>query len=222
MSDTASGAPAADARPHAATAVITTEKLKAFAPSARDDLLAPLAAAFESRLPAAGIDTLLRRAHFLAQVAVESGGFHRLEENLHYSAGRIAAVWPRLTGRAAALAGNPEALANAAYAGRNGNRDEASADGWRYRGRGLIQLTGRANYLAAGDALGIPLIDYPDTAAEPETAVCIALWFWNARHCNGPADHDDADAVTRLINGPGMAAAAERRALVAKAKTIFV
>jgi putative chitinase len=205
-----------------ATATITAEKLKAFAPSARDDLLVPLATAFESRLPAAGIDTLLRRAHFLAQIAVESGGFRQMEENLHYSAARIAAVWPRLSGRAAALASNPAALANAAYASRLGNGDEASGDGWRYRGRGLIQLTGRANYHAAGGALDLALVERPEAAAEPDAAVCIALWFWNARHCNGPADRDDADAVTRLINGPGMAAAAKRRALVAKAKTIFI
>ncbi|HEY3778785.1 MAG TPA: hypothetical protein VGL35_12075 [Rhizomicrobium sp.] len=147
------------------------------------------------QFPCAGIDSPLRAAHFLAQASYETRNFTRLCENLDYSARRIAQVWPRLAARAAALAGNAEALANAAYANRDGNRDEASGDGWRFRGRGLFMLTGRANYAAFG------YVENLDCLAEPDGAVESAVAFWTARDINSAADEDDIERVTRLVSG---------------------
>jgi putative chitinase len=147
------------------------------------------------QLPAARIDTPLRMAHFLAQGLYETLCLRRLAENLNYSAARIGKVWPRLASRAALLADNPEALANAAYASRNGNGDEASGDGWRFRGRGLFMLTGRNNYASAA------ALEYPDRLETPEFAVSSAITFWNGLDMNEVADADDISRVTLLVNG---------------------
>jgi putative chitinase len=182
------------------------------------DVLAPV---LDAEMARWGVDTLLRRAHFLGQACWESAYFSRLEENLHYThSAAIAAVWPRLAERADDLVGNPVALANAAYAGANGNGDEASGDGWRYRGRGLFGLTGRGNYLAAGKALGLDLEAGPDQAAEPHNAVLTALWFWKWRGCSELADTKDGYLVTRRING-GVNGVQQREALTNQALTIF-
>jgi putative chitinase len=167
-----------------------------------------------------GVTTPLRVAHLMAQLCYESDGFQRIIENLNYSAERIAAVWPRLAPRAAALAHNPQALANAAYGSILGNGDEASGDGFRFRGRGLIELTGRDNYRARGVALGIDLVGGPDQAADPEIASRIALSFWQSHGCNEAADSDDVTAVTHRIN-PALMGLNAREALTARAKTIF-
>ncbi|MHA5526101.1 glycoside hydrolase family 19 protein, partial [Pseudomonas aeruginosa] len=125
-----------------------------------------------------GITSPVRAAAFLAQVGHESGQLTRLVENLNYSARGLAATWPsRYLGAdgqpnalAQRLARNPRAIANNAYASRNGNGDEASGDGWRYRGRGLLQITGRSNYRAAGTGLGQPLEQEPELLEQPEWA----------------------------------------------------
>lgn len=176
------------------------------------EALAPL---LDERMPAYGIITMLGRAHFMAQACWESSQFRRFDENLTYTAERIAHVWPRLAPRAFELAGKSQALANAAYAMKNGNADEASGDGWRFHGRGMFQLTGRANYTAAGYA------GTPEAVAAPIGAVTSALWFWKVRGCNDAANNDDAEAVTRLINGPACEGLAQRRELTETAKPIF-
>lgn len=182
-----------------------------------------LASALEVTAPQFDVNTVARRAAFMGQCAVESVGFTRLEENLGYShADRIAAVWPRLASRAAELAGKPAGLANAAYAGKNGNGDEASGDGWRFRGRGLIQITGRANYARACAAAGVDLLADPDKAKDPAVAVRIALWFWQSHGCNELAEAGRVDAITRTINGSAMEQANVRQALTDRAKSIFV
>lgn len=162
-----------------------------------------------------GITTPARMAGFIAQAAHESSGFARLEENLHYSRPeRIMQVWPtRVPSIADALPliRNPEALANRVYANRNGNADESSGDGWRYRGRGLFQLTGRANYMAAGDALGVDLKGHPERVGEAAMAAMTSGWFWAANGCNELADTSQIDAMTRKINGRAMLGAEERR-----------
>lgn len=163
----------------------------------------------------------IERAHLLAQLAHESAGFARLEENLNYSARRIGQVWPRLAGRAEALAYKPVLLANAAYAGRNGNGDEASGDGWRYRGRGLIQITGKSNYRLSGEALKLPLLAEPDIAAEPKTAVLVALEYWRRSGCGAAARDGNIERVTLLINGRAMAGLDDRRRLTARAKELL-
>lgn len=157
-----------------------------------------------------------RVAHWLAQLGHESGGFTRLEENLRYTTpGRICAVWPSRFATEAAAApfvNNPEGLASVVYAARNGNGGVASGDGWRFRGRGLIQLTGRANYRAAGAALNIPLESEPDRAAERWTAALVAGWFWWNAGLNREADRgpDGLEQITRRING-GRHGLADRR-----------
>jgi putative chitinase len=150
-------------------------------------------------------------AAFLAQCSHESAQFTRLEENLYYSTpARISTVWPRLASRARSLAGNPRALANAAYANRNGNGDEGSDDGWLYRGGGLIQLTGRANYRQRG------FEDHPETVRRAPGACVTAVGYWTENKLNALADNGDFDGITRRVNGKAMAGAADRRKLHAK------
>lgn len=161
------------------------------------------------------INTPAREASWVSQCHHESGGFLRLEENLFYTtAERVRAMWPRRVsglGDAATLLRNPQALANRVYSNRNGNGDESSGDGWAYRGRGLLQLTGRANYLAAEAALGQPYKTQPDLVLQPMHAALTAAWFFVAGGCLRLADAGDVDGVTRLINGPAMAGAEARR-----------
>lgn len=150
------------------------------------------------------IDTPQRQAMFLAQLAHESAELTRLEENLRYSPSRIMEVFPRHVSSwrdADALSKSPEKLANRVYASRYGNGDEASGDGYRYHGRGLIQLTFADNYRLAGSALHLPLLDKPDLLLQPEAAARSAAWFWFSHGCNQLADGGDFMAVTRRING---------------------
>lgn len=201
---------------------ITASRLAMLAPMASAVTAEAIAPILDMEAPKWGVTTLLRRAHFMAQICWESGHFARLQENLNYTTpARIAAVWPRLAGRAADLTGKPLALANAAYAGRNGNGNEASGDGWRFHGRGLLQITGRANYAACGRGLGLDLIADPDVLAAPSGAVRSALWFWQAHHCNDAADMDDCEAITSIINGPARDGLTQRRELVRLAMRIF-
>ncbi|MFN3370378.1 MAG: glycoside hydrolase family 19 protein [Sphingomonadaceae bacterium] len=160
------------------------------------------------------IVSLARAAAFLAQCHVESGRFTRTEENLRYSsAERLVAVFPsRIPTVAAAqpFLRNPEGLANHVYGGRLGNGPPASGDGWRFRGRGLKQLTGRANYQRAAAGLGRPYLADPDLVAQAPDAALTAAWFWQQAGCNALADAGDIDRITRAINGPARLAAAER------------
>ena len=165
-----------------------------------------------------GITTRARVAGFLAQCVTESAHFAALEEGLYYrSADRIRAVFVRLRGRdlndLTKLARNPRGLANAAYAHVNGNGDEASGDGWRYRGRGLFQLTGRGNYADASAGLARPYVEAPELVALPPDACLTAAWYWHNVHGNQLADSAQWDAITRAVNGPGMMKRAERRSL---------
>lgn len=150
------------------------------------------------------INTPDRQAMFLAQLAHESGELMRTEECLRYSPARIMEVFPRYVSSwrdADALSKSPEKLACRVYGGRMGNGDEASGDGYRYRGRGLIQLTGRDNYRLAGSALHLPLLDQPDQLTRPDVAVRSAAWFWFSHGCNQLADAGDFLGVTKRING---------------------
>ena len=202
---------------------ITSQRIQALCGSCDMKLAGAAAPLLEELREQFGVATPQRVAHLMAQLAYESANFTRLEENLNYSsAARIALVWPRLAKRAGVLVNNPEALANAAYANRCGNGDEASGDGWRFRGRGLIQLTFRDNYRARGAACGVDLVAEPDRAAEPEIAVVLALSFWKSRGCNAEADCGDVEEITRLINGSALRGLPERRALTRRAKKIFV
>ena len=151
-----------------------------------------------------GINTSARQAAFLAQVAHESARLSALEENLNYSAEALIKVFPRYfpTLRAAAsYARQPQKIASKVYANRLGNGDEASGEGWKYRGRGLIQITGADNYRACGNALGIDFIGSPEKLTLPRPAAFSAVWFWAHRNLNALADHGDMVAITKAING---------------------
>jgi putative chitinase len=139
---------------------------------------------------------------FLAQTAHESAKFQKFQEDLDYTASRLMEVFPKVFDKKTAkkYAHHPEAIANRAYAGVNGNGDEASGDGWNYRGRGFIHLTGKENYAKAGKAIGQPLLQHPEYAAKPEVAAQVALWFWDNRVASKTKDYSDTVTATKPIN----------------------
>lgn len=147
------------------------------------------------------IVTPIRRAHFIAQIGHESGSFARLVENLNYSAEGLLRTWPSRFDKATASAAarNPERIANIVYGGRMGNTDPG--DGWKYRGRGLIQLTGRENYRRAANATGLELLVHPELLEHTGEAATVAAWYWADRGLNPLADAGKLEAITRKING---------------------
>jgi putative chitinase len=151
------------------------------------------------------INTPLRAAHFLAQIAHESGGFRYVEENLNYSENALKSVFGKYfkdNALASDYARRPQKIANRVYANRMGNGSEGSGDGWRYRGRGLIQLTGKSNYTQYADARQVDVVQTPDlVATEPMLATDVAGWYWDSRALNRYADNDDIRAITKRING---------------------
>jgi putative chitinase len=154
-------------------------------------------------------------AAFLGQCAHESSGFRALEEDLRYSAVRLCQVWPSrfpTQEAAAACALQPEVLANRVYANRLGNGDEESGDGWRFRGRGLIQITGRAAYERFAKAMGMTVDRAVAHAATLAGAADSAAWFWTENDLNALATRWSIDLVTRKING-GLEGAVERNRL---------
>jgi len=159
--------------------------------------------AMEQCLPDYDINTPRRIAAFVAQCAHESGGFRFLTENLNYRAESLVKTWPKYfnTSNAGSYARNPQRIANRAYANRMGNGDEASGDGWRFCGRGLIQLTGRSNYQAFADSIETDINDIPDYLATFEGAVQSACWFWETNNLNKWADLGDIVTLTKRING---------------------
>ena len=171
----------------------------------------PLKAAMELH----AIDTPQKQAAFIAQAAYESAKFTRLEENLYYTTEKAAraAFGARVLPRLSELLRNPQAMANFAYANRNGNGDEASGTGWKYRGRGLFQLTGKRNYEAAANAIGRDYLNTPELVAQPSDACLTAAWYWQTNGCNEAMEAKDFDATTRIINGPAMLHAAQRKTL---------
>ena len=148
------------------------------------------------------INTLNRQACFIGQCMHESGGFKLLEENLHYSSGALMRTWPsRFPDQDTAdkFANNPQLIANKVYSGRMGNVEDG--DGWKYHGRGLIQLTGKDNYANCGSGLGVDLLSNPEWVATPEYASLSAGWFWNKKGLNELADVMDIETMTKRING---------------------
>ncbi len=196
--------------------LITAAQLKQIVPHVRVENVAKYIAHLNAKMQKASINTINRIAHFIAQLAHESASFNRIEESLYYSsAERLQAVFgrrkfPTLVS-AEPYVKNPEAAANFLYANKIGNGDEASGDGWKYRGRGLIQLTGRANYQECSDDIDIDLVSNPNWVAEqPEIAVTVATWYWTYRRINEVANEDDVKAVTRNIN-PALVGLNERK-----------
>ncbi len=155
-------------------------------------------------LPDYGIDTPQRVAAFVAQAAHESGNFTALHENLNYRAVTLRKVFSKYfptDEMAAQYAQQPERIANRVYANRMGNGPEESGDGFRYCGRGLIQLTGQQNYQNFADSIETPLEQIPDFLQTFEGAVQSACWFWENNNLNQYADTDDILTMTKRING---------------------
>jgi len=150
------------------------------------------------------ISTPVRQASFIGQCGHECANFKVLEENLNYRAETLMKLWksrfPTIE-IANEYARNPKKIANKVYSSRMGNRDEASGDGYRFRGRGCIQLTGHANYFHAGQACGEDFVMQPDLVATPKYAAMTAGWFWNTHKLNQFADRQDFTLMTKKING---------------------
>ena len=176
------------------------------------------------------INTPQRIAAFIAQTSHESGGYTMLSENLNYRAATLAACWPNRfavlgpdkkpkkengklvpTGVANSIAGKPELIANMVYSSRMGNGPAESGEGWKFRGRGLKQLTGKDNYTRCGQALELDLLSNPDLLLEPLPAARSAGWFWSANKLSEFADKGDLEGMTKRING-GLIGIAERKA----------
>ncbi len=154
--------------------------------------------------PEYDIDSPKRVAAFVAQCAHESGGFKFLKENLNYKAASLRRVFPKYfldDATAAQYANKPQMIANRVYANRMGNGDEASGDGWRYCGRGLIQLTGKNNYTFFAASLEMPVEEVPDYLETFEGAVQSACFFWEQNKLNQWADSGDILTLTKRING---------------------
>jgi putative chitinase len=189
--------------------------LQAAAPHLGAAEIAAWVAVMTDPLRHAEITTPRRVAAFVGQCAVESGGFRCLEENLNYSAGRLRQVWPQrfpTVDAANACAFKPEKLADQVYCNRLGNRDPESGDGWHFRGRGLIQVTGRANYERFAQAAGCDIEAAVQLAGTHAGAAQTAAWFWTANALNPLAESWRLDALTAKING-GSAGASERKRL---------
>lgn len=168
-------------------------------------------ASLNAAMQAGEINTPTRQAAFLAQLLVESDELRHTEEQLNYSPRRLREVWPHefpSDAAAAPFGHRAQALANRVYGARMGNRGVASGDGWRYRGRGLIQLTGRDHYASFARTSGLDVLADPDLLLLPDGAARSAAWFWQRRGLNALADHDaGADGaaafarICRLVNG---------------------
>jgi putative chitinase len=150
------------------------------------------------------ISNPFRQAAFIGQAAHESGNFKMLVENLNYRAETLMKVWPKRFPTlefAKQYERDPKKIANSVYANRMGNRDEASGDGFRFRGRGLFQTTGHAGYYHAGQALGEDFVMQPDLVATPQYAALTAGFFWSTHKLNQYADSRDYRTMTKKING---------------------
>ena len=181
--------------------------------------LEPLNAAFAKY----DISTPARQAFFVGQCAHESNNFTRLEEGLNYSVSRLMAVWPSrfpTLEAAAPYANNPEKLANKVYGGRADLGNKEDGDGFKFHGRGCIQLTGRDLYERCGEAIGADLINQPQLLVEPHYAAMSAAWFWNKKGLNALADSKDYDTMTKRING-GLIGLDDRKAKIAKAISVL-
>lgn len=194
-------------------------------PGLTADQAATIASAISGCLGDGGITTTDRLCHFIAQTATETWGFKRLRESFAYSdPSRLLAVFPSHfpseAAAAEAQAKGQEYIANIVYAGRFGNGDCASGDGWRYRGGGALNTTFKDNYRQFGDAIGTDLVTHPELTEDPVTAFKLAAKFWNVRHCNALADVNDIFSITKVING-GINGLNDRKTWLADARRVF-
>ena len=185
--------------------MITKEQLKELIPG--NPYLNEWHEALEQLLPDYEINTPQRIAAFIAQCAHESGGFRAIKENLNYKAATLRKIFPKyfptdeLANAYASMPNKQEAIANRVYANRMGNGDEHSGDGYRYCGRGLIQLTGKQNYQNFADSIETSVEDASEYLATFEGAAQSACWFWESNNLNRFADVGDIKGLTKAING---------------------
>lgn len=185
--------------------IFTTEMLLKLYPSAKNSPLGidNVVSELNNTISSLGIGEY-RFPMFLAQVGEESQEFTHFSENLNYSASALLSLFPTHFASlddATQYARQPERIANRIYANRLGNGSEASGDGWRYRGRGAIQLTGKFNYQACAKFLNVDVVNSPDYLSILPGAIESAMWFWSMRNINKYADLQDVKTVTKLING---------------------
>ena len=149
-----------------------------------------------------GLTTKLRIAHFMAQIEHESG-LRPISENLNYSAKRLLQIFPKYfnTEKALLYANKPQLIANKVYADRMGNGSEDSGEGWKYRGRGFIQITGKENYYHLHIDTDLDCLKNPDLLLDEANAMVSAAWFWNLKGLNKLADKDDIVGITKRVNG---------------------
>lgn len=183
--------------------MLSAEILEKLYPAAKQANIDSFAAQSSSLLPEFEISTARNRLHFfLAQMGHESGGLKVREENMNYSAARMMVVWPSRFPNLASTSGlahNPEALANNVYGGRMGN--DQPGDGWKYRGRGYIQITGKDGYRQVGSRANVDLVAKPELALDPEHCLRIACAFWQWKKVNLKCDQGDFVGATKRING---------------------
>lgn len=200
---------------------VSLSQLKAIMPNSSEENRARFLEPLNKAMAEFRINTPLRISAFLAQLAHESSHLSRIVESTYYKdPARLLALFPRDfkdVSDASEYVKSPEKCANRIYANQNGNGGESSGDGWKYRGRGLIQLTGRANYAECGKALGLEFVGNPELLEQPESACRSAAWFWSVHGCNDLADVGMFGAITKKING-GYNGAKERLAVYAAAK----
>lgn len=167
------------------------------------------------------INTSLRLSHFFAQIKHESN-LKPINENLNYSStGLLSTFGKYFDAKSAAIyARNPEKIANKVYANRMGNGDENSGDGWKYKGRGFIQITGKSNYTALSKSTGKDYINNPGLLLNEADAMLSALWFWDSKNLNSLADKDDINLITKSING-GLNGLDDRKKNLNYYKTLF-
>jgi putative chitinase len=185
-------------------------------------LIKSLDTKYHSVLDKYGINTPLRKAHFWGQIAHESGA-KPIQENLNYSSEGLAKTFKKYFPTkelANSYARKKEAIANRVYGGRMGNGAESTGDGWKYSGKGMIQITGKDNYEAFTKDTGIDVVNNPELLLTESNALISALWFWNKRSLSKYADKDDVVTVTKLING-GTIGLEERKSNVKQLKEIF-
>lgn len=172
--------------------MITRDMIKAIAPNSKEEIIGPLVGYLNKYMPKYGVDNYLRVCHFLAQAAHEAASFRTLEE---YASG-------------------------AAYEGRKDLGNVNKGDGVRYKGRGIFQLTGRANYRDIGKKIGMDLENNPELAESPEVSVLTALEYWKSRNLSPLADADNVELITRRING-GLNGFEDRKKYLARCKQVI-
>lgn len=204
--------------------MLTLDILKQIAPKCGEAELKVFVSVINDKAEKYGINTVLRLSHFLAQVCHESMGLTVFRENMNYSLNGLRATFPKYFKTdqiAVQYARKPVAIANKVYAQRLGNGTEASGDGWNYRGRGCIQITGKAQYKDVKRALGVDVVSNPDMlASDPALAMESSMWWWCNHGMNAVADRDDVLAVTRKVNG-GTNGLDDRRKRTAEVKSLL-